>query len=80
MQTTIVPSREFLREAFVLVSEAVPDAILEIRYASSYNFVGRPIDGYEQPCAILTRQAADALRKVSDAARARGYRLKIYDA
>lgn len=80
MQTTVVPSREFLREAFMLVSEAVPDAILEIRYASSYNFVGSPIDGYEQPCAILTQQAADALRKVSDAARTRGYRLKIYDA
>ena len=25
---------------FVLLSEAVPDAILEIRYYSTYNFVG----------------------------------------
>ena len=32
---------------FVLLSDAVPDAILEIRYYSSYNFVGRRIDGYE---------------------------------
>ena len=32
---------------FVLLSEAVPDAILEIRYYSTYNFVGDRIDGYE---------------------------------
>ena len=31
---------------FVLLSEAVPDAILEIRYYSTYNFVGDRIDGY----------------------------------
>ena len=30
---------------FVLLSEAVPDAILEIRYYSTYNFVGDRIDG-----------------------------------
>ena len=36
---------------FVLLSEAVPDAILEIRYYSTYNFVGERIDGYEEPIA-----------------------------
>lgn len=30
---------------FVVLSEAVPDAILEIRYYSTYNFVGDRIDG-----------------------------------
>ena len=65
---------------FVLLSEAVPDAILEIRYYSTYNFVGDRIDGYEAPVALLTREAATALRAVSDALAERGYRLKIYDA
>jgi D-alanyl-D-alanine dipeptidase len=65
---------------FVLLSDAVPDAILEIRYYSTYNFVGDRIDGYEQPVALLTREAASALREVSDDLVARGYRLKIYDA
>ena len=51
---------------FVLLSEAVPDAILEIRYYSTYNFVGDRIDGYEEPVALLTREAAEALRAVSD--------------
>ena len=64
---------------FVLLSEAVPDAILEIRYYSTYNFVGDRIDGYEEPVALLTREAADALKKVSDDISG-SYRLKIYDA
>ncbi len=65
---------------FVLVSEAVPDAILEIRYYSTYNFIGDRIDGYEEPVALLTREAARALREVSDELVEKGYRLKIYDA
>ena len=32
---------------FVKLAEAVPDVILEIRYYSTYNFVGERIDGYE---------------------------------
>ena len=65
---------------FVMLSEAVPDVILEIRYYSDYNFVGERIDGYEAPVALLTKEAAKALRKVSDELVKRGYRLKIYDA
>jgi D-alanyl-D-alanine dipeptidase len=67
------------RSDFVEVSEAVPDVILEIRYYSTYNFVGTRIDGYARPLALMTRQAADSLRKVSDEMKAQGYRLKIWD-
>ena len=65
---------------FVLLGDAVPDAILEIRYYSTYNFVGDRIDGYEEPVALLTKEAAEALRAVSGDLKASGYRLKIYDA
>ena len=65
---------------FVTLTDAVPDAILEIRYFSTYNFVGERIDGYLEPTALLTRRAADSLRAVSDDVKAMGYRLKIYDA
>ena len=51
---------------FVRLTDAVPDAILEIRYYSTYNFVGDRIDGYEQPTALLTAEAARALKEVSD--------------
>lgn len=65
---------------FVLITDVVPDAIFEIRYYSTYNFVGDRIDGYEEPLAFLTKEAADALKKVSDDVKKQGYRLKIYDA
>lgn len=68
------------KENFVLVSDVIPDVILEIRYFSTYNFIGDRIPGYEQPVAILTRQAADSLKAVSDELLAQGYRLKIFDA
>ena len=38
--------------AFVTLTDAVPDAILEIRYYGTYNFVGARIDGYEQSTAM----------------------------
>lgn len=65
---------------FVQLADAVPDVILEMRYYSTYNFVGERIDGYEKPCAMLTKEAAEALKAASDDAMRRGYRLKIYDA
>lgn len=68
------------REHFVKITDVIPDVILEIRYYSTHNFVGQRIDGYLAPIAMLTRQAADSLKVVSDELKARGYRLKIYDA
>ena len=68
------------RGGFVALAEAVPDVILEPRYYSTYNFVGERIDGYEEPCALLTKEAARALKAASDDCVRRGYRLKIYDA
>ncbi len=65
---------------FVNITDVIPDVILEIRYYSTYNFVGARIDGYEQPIALMTRVAADSLKAVSDDLKAHGYCLKIYDA
>ena len=65
---------------FVELSEAVPDVILEPRYYSTYNFVGDRIAGYQVPRIFMTKEAADALKEVSDDVKKQGYRLKIYDA
>lgn len=65
---------------FVLLADAVPGIIQEIRYYSTYNFIGDRIDGYEEPCALLTIEAARALKAVSNAMNAQGYRLKVFDA
>ena len=65
---------------FVVLSDVVPDIIQEIRYYSTYNFVGDRINGYEEPCALMTKEAAAALKEVADELRAKGYRLKVFDA
>lgn len=74
------PAPEEDASQFVLITDVVPDVILEIRYYSTYNFIGDRIPGYEQPVALLTRPAADSLKVVSDELMAKGYRLKIFDA
>ena len=65
---------------FVVLADVVPGIVQEMRYYSTYNFVGDRIDGYEEPCALLTREAARALKGVSNALNAQGFRLKIFDA
>ena len=75
-----VPSDTEDASQFVTLTDVVPDAILEIRYFGTYNFVGARIDGYLEPTALLTREAADSLQAVSKDVMAMGYRLKIYDA
>ena len=65
---------------FIAITDVVPDAIMEIRYYSTYNFVGTRVDGYLEPIALMTKVAADSLHAVSDDLKQQGYRLKIYDA
>lgn len=65
---------------FVSVGEAIPDVLLDVRYYSTYNFVGARVDGYEQPAVLMTNEAAAALAGVSEDMRAQGLRLVIYDA
>ena len=65
---------------FVSVGEVIPDVLLDIRYYSSFNFIGERIDGYEEPAALLTREAAQALKEASNEAMEQGFRLKVFDA
>ncbi len=64
---------------FVLVSELIPEAVYDIRYASENNFMGVPVHGYEEPCAILTIQACKALKEAYDELKEQGYGIRIYD-
>ena len=65
---------------FVLLSDHIPQIVQEIRYFSTYNFIGDRINGYEEPCALLTKEAARALLEVNNEVLVQGYRLKIFDA
>ena len=65
---------------FVLLADYAPHVVQEIRYYSTYNFIGERIDGYEEPCALLTKEAARALKAASNELIVQGYRLKVFDA
>ena len=65
---------------FVLLADYIPAIVQEIRYYSTYNFIGDRIDGYEEPCALMTAEAARALKSVSGELAVQGYRLKVFDA
>lgn len=69
-----------LPEGFVYVADLAPEVLPEIRYHGHNNFTGAPVPGYDAPTAILTTEAATALKAVSDDCRAMGYALKIFDA
>jgi D-alanyl-D-alanine dipeptidase len=56
-----------------------PTILVDIRYQTPHNFVGRPIDGYLEPVCLLPERTAQALRRVQVAARAEGYSLKVYE-
>ncbi|EEP69960.1 D-alanyl-D-alanine dipeptidase [Micromonospora sp. ATCC 39149] len=77
--STPTPAESRAPAGFVVLSDLDPSIAVDIRYATAHNFVGRPIAGYREPLCLLTRPAADALRRVQQAARATGHRLKVYD-
>ena len=74
------PEPELDASGFVLIGEFIPSVIQEIRYYTTYNFIGDRIDGYEEPVALCTREAARALKGVAAELFVQGYRLKIFDA
>ena len=64
---------------FVYLSAVAPSIAQDIRYAGGYNFIGRPVDGYEASECILTAQAALALKYVQQELRKDGLTLRVYD-
>jgi D-alanyl-D-alanine dipeptidase len=73
------PAASARPSTFVDAGTSVPGVVVDMRYAGSHNFVGRPIEGYEAPHCVLTRAAADALAAVARDLAARGLVLKVFD-
>ncbi len=64
---------------FVNTADVVPGLVVEARYAGYFNFVGKPIDGYQAPVCLLTRPAAEALARVQASLKPFGFGLKVFD-
>lgn len=69
-----------LPEGFVYVASLVNGIDEAILYASNDNFIGQKVDGYLASKAILTREAAEALVNVQEAAIKHNLSVKIFDA
>lgn len=69
-----------LPQGFVYVETVIPNITTELRYSTDNNFIGHPVDGYLKPRCILTKEAADALKKIQEELNRFGLGLKIYDA
>lgn len=61
------------------MQSVIPGILLDLRYATAHNFIGRPIHGYAAARCLLTRPAAEALKSVEEELRKRNLALKIYD-
>ncbi|MCX5408623.1 M15 family metallopeptidase [Streptomyces sp. NBC_00335] len=66
-------------DGFVVVSEVDATIGQEMRYATSRNFTGAVVDGYDEPVCLLARPAAEALRRAQREALRGGYSLLVYD-
>jgi D-alanyl-D-alanine dipeptidase len=65
-------------DPLVDLRKAAPGVILDIRYATARNFLGKAL--YPEAAAFLRRSAAAKLARAQEALAARGRRLVIYDA
>jgi D-alanyl-D-alanine dipeptidase len=65
---------------FLHIEKVIPSIVLEIRYYGENNFIGKPIDGYLAPTAILTQEATMALKRVQSSLKPFGLGLKVFDA
>jgi len=74
-------SDEARAKGFVFIHEVDPTILVSLRYATSENFVATPVDGYKRSDdTVLTRQAAEALKRVQAEVAQDGYCLVVYDA
>jgi len=78
--TLMSTEAEEIPKGFVSVQEVIPSVELDIKYYGSHNFIGKPIDGYLSPQALLTIEATAALKKVQRELKDFGLGLKIFDA
>ena len=66
-----------LPNGFVYLKDFIPDIVVELRYSTNFNFLGVRVDGYENNKCIMTRDAAEALKKVQNELRVMGLGLKL---
>jgi zinc D-Ala-D-Ala dipeptidase len=70
---------EGMPKDFVYLRDVDPTILQDMRYASSNNFVGRTVPGYEAPECVLVSEAAEALKAAQAELKEKQLSLKVYD-
>ncbi|MDC1534185.1 M15 family metallopeptidase [Polaribacter sp.] len=73
-------SAQSLPKGFVYMSDIDASIKKELRYLSTNNFIGKPINGYHKDMVIVSQKTAHALRKVQQHFIKDSLSLKIFDA
>lgn len=69
-----------LPEGFTYLNTVDPSIQLDLKYITTDNFVGAPVNGYMKEVCICTEEAANALTLVQQEVRAKGWSLIVFDA
>ncbi len=69
-----------LKSGFVYLSDIDPSILINLKYHQDENFTGVPIVGCSKRRAVVTLDAAEALRNVQEDLVMHGYTLVVYDA
>ncbi len=67
-----------LEEGFSRIGDEIPDAIIDLRYFSQDNFVGKKV--YDKVYDVLRTSTLTKLAMAANVLREKGYRLVIWDA
>ena len=78
--TSNAKSSHTMTPTLVNIAELIPGIIVSLDYAGVNNFLGTKIEGYQGEKALLTPEAAQALRSVQHDLRQQHLGLKIFDA
>lgn len=65
---------------FVVLTEHIPGIQLQLKYATSDNFTGNVVTGYQGGQCLITKDAAEALKKVQSELAEMGLSLLLFDA
>ncbi|WP_088323222.1 M15 family metallopeptidase [Polaribacter tangerinus] len=69
-----------LPKEFVYLQDIDNSIVVELRYFTSNNFTGKPVNGYNANCLIISKKAALGLKKVQKELLKKGMSIKIFDA
>jgi zinc D-Ala-D-Ala dipeptidase len=69
-----------LRGGFVYLSDVDPSILINLKYHHYENFIGKPLTGCTGGRAVVSYEAAKALRNIQEDLVMHGYSLVVYDA